>query len=794
MDRKERVLKFIQSKDYTPLKFKEMCIVLDVPSFERHELLDILETLVSERRIIMTKKGRYIPTKTSIKTVAGVLSCNKRGFFGFVRPENAEEDEEIFVHGIDMGGAIDGDSVIVEILNNRKYKNSPEGRVIKITKRGNTSVIGVIDNKENKLYKLNSDDGRIYSKIYIEPNNMMGAKTGDRVIAEITRYERGCIYCIVKKILGKQDELIGITEGIIFSHNLRTEFPKAVIEQLDSIPDTIENEDITKRRDLRDMTIFTIDGDDSKDFDDAVSIEKTDDGFLLGVHIADVTHYVKEGEPLDKEAFMRGTSVYLADRTIPMLPEKLSNGICSLNPHVDRLTLSVFMQFDKDGNRLDYKIEKSIICSCERMTYKNVAALLDGEDKALEKRYKDILPSLRLMKRLSAKLEKMRTKRGSIDFDIPEVRPILNDQGEPVGVCPEERLVSHKMIESFMLAANEAVAEFAVEKELPFVYRIHENLSMEKLAAVKEFLKDIGVKLIGRVDEDNPLKPKQVQSILNRTKDTPMEKMVSTYMLRSMMKAKYSPNCIGHFGLAAEYYCHFTSPIRRYPDLAIHRILKEKIDRKLNKKRIAQLVSFVTDASVKSSDCEIEAMYCEREVDELMKTAYMQQFIGDSFDAKISSITSFGIFAELENGIEGLIRLETMKSDYYEFDQTMFRLTGERTGRVYNIGDSLEIVLIRADIQSRQIDFILKEDANAENISTALRKAAVTINVDKFGRPVKNKDKTNYSSKKSSKSKGKRKSEKDITREKIKVKNKKKRSYYNTKAAKKKGIGGKKRG
>jgi len=785
MNRKEKVLSFMRSDGYIPMKFKELCIMLDVPAEDRDELKKILDTLVLENHIILTKKEKYALNTSSSKTVSGVLSCNKRGFFGFVVPEN-DRANEIFIHGVDMNGAINGDKVLVELCD-KNFKGSPEGRVIRVIERGTSSIIGVIVGKEHKLYRMSCDDGRIYAKVLIEPNQLMGAKEGDRVIAEITRYEGHSLYGIVKKVLGKHDELSGLTESIIYSHNIKTEFPKSVIEQLDSVPSDIEYEDITKRRDLRDMVIFTIDGDDSKDFDDAVSIEKTDYGFLLGVHIADVTHYVKEGEPLDKEAFERGTSVYLADRVIPMLPEKLSNGICSLNPHEDRLTLSVFIRFDKDGNRIDYKIEKSVIRSCERMTYKTVAALLDGGNRELEKRYKTILPSVKLMKRLHLKLEKLRLKRGSIDFNIPEVVPILNEQGEPVGVEPEERLISHKMIESFMLAANEAVAEFACLKELPFVYRIHENLSEDKLMAVKEFLRNIGVRLVGRIDNENPLRPKQIQSVLSRTAGTPMEYMVSNFLLRSMMKAKYSPECTGHFGLAAEYYSHFTSPIRRYPDLAIHRILKESIDRKLGKRRIAKLTAFAADAAVNSSEREIDAMYCEREVNDLMKTAYMQKFIGSEYLAVISSVTAFGMFVKLENGIEGLIRVETMEADYYEFDDVLYRLIGMRTERVYCIGDKVEVVLIRADLESRQIDFVLKEDATKGNISRALQKASVTVSVDKLGRAkVKKNDKSVKKNK--DKNKNKRESDEGVGKSKKKTG----RSYYNTKAAKRKG--GKNRG
>lgn len=704
--RKKHIAEFLARENYIPLKIDELAAVLDVPADEREDFRAVIMEMAEDGTLVVNKSKRCIPIKK--KQVIGTLSCSSKKFLGYVAQPDKPKMSDILVFGENMNGALDGDTVAVEITHRRRGRY--EGVITKVVERPYRNFIGVIIGRKNNMFKLRCDDRSMFAKIRIPPQEMMGAEINDRVAAEIIRYEDGVVYASVKKILSGQNVLAQITEGIISGHHLHTDFPESVTAALDGVPDAVLPEDLIKRLDLREKTIFTIDGDYSKDFDDAVSIEKTEAGFLLGVHIADVTHYVKEGDELDREAFLRTSSVYLADRTIPMLPEKLSNGICSLNPNADRLTLSVFMNFDNDGNRLDYKIHKSVIRSCMRMTYKNTAAILDG-DKELIRQYKHIVPDLRLMKRLSAKLEKQRFMRGSIDFDIPESKPVLDDSGEVVGIEKEERLVSHKIIESFMLAANEAIAEFASERELPFVYRIHENLSAEKLAAVRDFLKKTGVRLVGKVDKDNPLRPKQIQSVINRTKNTPIEKIVSSFMLRSMMKARYSPECTGHFGLAARYYCHFTSPIRRYPDLAIHRILKEKLDRRLNKRRIASLTAFAEETSVRASDKEIAIMECEREVDDLMKTAYMSKFIGSEFTAKISSVTSFGIFAELENGAEGLIRIETLKSDHYIFDETLFRLTGKYTGREYNIGDEINVVLVRADIVMRQIDFIIRQES-----------------------------------------------------------------------------------
>ncbi len=723
MSRKERVLKFIRSKEYVPLKFAELSGVLGVPHKDKGKLERILSELEKEGLIYKTKKKRYLPKQQKSKTITGIFSFTGNAFAGYVSQDNPTA-ERIFVYEEDIGGAFDGDTVSVETFKRkRKHNNILCGKIIKVVRRANSDFTGVINEKKRGFYTFVCDNKKIPAQFRIAPDDLAGAKTGDRVIISSLKYNGPYIFGAVSKILGNKDTLSSMIGRIIHDHDIKTDFSAETLSEAENIPEKIDEKILSKRLDLREKTIFTIDGDDARDFDDAVSIEKTDYGYLLGVHIADVSHYVKEGSPLDKEAFRRGTSVYLPDRVIPMLPERLSNGVCSLNPNVDRLTFSVIMKFDKDGNRLDYQIRKSVIRSCERMTYKNAETLLDGTDKVLMKRYKNILPALKLMRRLHLKLEKQRTARGSIDFDIDESNIILNAQGEPVGVEREIRLVSQKIIESFMLAANEAVAEFAVKKELPFIYRIHENPGTDKMTEVKSFLKNIGVRLIWRADGRHPIKPKQIQSVLKRTKGTPLEQTVSMYILRSMMKAKYSPECKGHFGLAAEFYCHFTSPIRRYPDLAIHRILSESIDGGLNEHRIAKLTSFAERASLHSSEKEVDAIYCERDADELFKTAYMRAFIGKQFNAKVSSLTDFGIFAELENGVEGLIRFETMKSDYYNFDRENFIITGKRKGRTYRLGDSIEVLLVRADVSSGQIDFILKEDITPAKIEKAIRRA-----------------------------------------------------------------------
>lgn len=714
MNRKEKILAYIHSAEYIPLKFTELTVVLSVPKEDEGEFEGILKELCTEGKIFETKKGRYAPVSGGLSTAAGRLVCNEKGYFGFVICDD-ENSEDIFIPGDDMGQALNGDRVLVKFdTNGGMSRHHREGRVIKVLERGNKIIVGVIYKKKDRYLYMRPDSRKIYTKICIGEENSMTAQIGDRAAAEITGYDdNGMVFGEIASVLGREDDLKSCVEGIIISEGIKQEFDIETLREADKIPQSVSAEMTKDREDLRDMLIFTIDGDDARDFDDAVSLTITENGnYCLGVHIADVSEYVREGSSLDSEAYERGTSVYLADRVIPMLPEKLSNGICSLNPNADRLTLSVFMEITGDGTVMGHRLCKSVIRSKERMTYNNVNSILEGEDETLCARYKYMLPTLKSMETLAETLRSKRAVRGSINFDFPESRVIADENGIPVEIVREIRGVSNKMIEEFMLAANETIAEYAFWSEIPFVYRNHAAPSADKIAEFNEFIRRFGLSIKGKIDRDNPIHPKALQRILDEVKDTPQERIVSSTMLRSLMKAEYSGENLGHFGLAAKYYCHFTSPIRRYPDLAIHRILKDFIDGNLRNEKISYLKGYTFEAAVHSSEREATAEHAERDVEDLMKAAYMSRFIGERFDGIVANVTGFGMFVELDNSVEGLVRAENMTDDYYEFDEHANALIGRRKNNVYTTGDCVRVVLARADVISRQIDFVLEKDAD----------------------------------------------------------------------------------
>lgn len=700
-ERKEKIYSYIKSREYLPLKFDELSSVLCVPEEDINEFSKILDELILEGRIFLTKKKRYEAIKKDM--IMGVLQCNPHGRFAFLRSTNS--DEEIFIGGDKLFGALHNDTVMAVIDVHNPLSGKKEGHITKILKRGNERLTGVIKREHKGEFLIAPDNKKIYSLIKADVFEGVSSNVGDRVLVEIKNYDDE-IYGVITKNLGDSNEIKSNVDAIIQEYSIKEEFDEATLEEAQKAPKRVSPKDIDGRLDLRDKKIFTIDGDDARDFDDAVSIEVIDDEYLLGVHIADVTNYVSPKSSLDNEAFQRGTSVYLADRVIPMLPFELSNGICSLNPNVNRLTLSVFMRVDKKGNVSFESLNKSVIRSCERLTYNDVADLLENQDKKLLKKYEYILPDLINMQKLAGILYERRKKRGSINFDFPEAEIITNDIGEPVDIVKSERRISHKMIEEFMLCANETIAEMSFWAELPFVYRVHEPPSPEKIQDFNKFLYNFGYSLKGKIDEDNPVHPKAFAQIMEKIQGTNEETMISTYMLRSLMKAEYKDENLGHFGLSAKYYCHFTSPIRRYPDLMIHRILKNYIDGE----DVSKYEKIVKEASKNSSDKELDAEYCERDVDDLMKAAYMSQFIGEAFSARISSVTNFGMFVQLENTVEGLVRLADMKDDYYEFDESSKLIRGKSNLREYKIGDEIDVVLISSKLVERQIDFVRKED------------------------------------------------------------------------------------
>lgn len=715
MDRKEKIYKYITSPEYVPLKFNEMAVVLDVPESDMIEFSKILDSLVYEGKIYKTKRGRYCVADVKNRMISGTLMCNQNGF-GFVRCDE-EGEKDIFVPFEKMGKAYDRDRVFVRIDEEGTENTHRVGHISQIIERGNTNIVGVLCEKRKGVFRLKADRREFFSSVRIKENDLNGAELGDRVIAKITKYdENNKPYGKVTSLLGAAESIEGCINGIIADNELPLSFPQSVIELADSLPQSVSEKEMKDREDLRNKIIFTIDGDDSRDFDDAVSLEFTSEGNrVLGVHIADVTHYVKQGTKLDKEALKRGTSVYFPDRVIPMLPKSLSNGICSLNPDVDRLALSVFIEFDKMANVLSGRISKTVIHSCARMTYNNVNKIFDG-DKELREEYKEIVPTLEAMDELALQLSEKRDERGSIDFDFPEAYVVCDGESNPVDVQLRQRGKSHKLIEAFMLAANEYVAETAFWSELPFVYRVHEAPGSEKLTAFNEFIKNFGYSLKGKLDSES-IHPKDLQTIMEKVKGQPEEQMISKIMLRSLMKAGYRDTNDGHFGLAAKYYCHFTSPIRRYPDLMIHRILKEFVSGKLSEARYNFYMPVVKEAAAISSEREITAEKAEREVVEMLKAAYMKAYEGETFEGVVSSVTNFGIFVMLDNTCEGLVRYESIADDYFEYDDTKHIATGIRSGKIYSIGDNVTITVAAADPVRRRIDFVFEGD----NPYTALR-------------------------------------------------------------------------
>ncbi len=734
MDRKEKLFAFISSENYIPLKAEEIAVLLDVPKSDLDKLFDILSELTAEGKIYKTKKNKYIAVENDSQLETGVLSCNSSRGFGFVRCEG--EDNDIFISLDGMNGAYDRDRVLVHIDKKSSANSRREGHIIEILERGNEQIVGVIKGIKSGKYAVLPDRREFFSDIFVLPEKAMGAKKGDRVLVSVDKYsDKGQPFGSVISLLGNSDSIISCLDGVLLSNSYSKTFPEFVLDEADILPESVTDDDITDREDLRDLLTFTVDGDDSRDFDDAVSLETLDNkNVRLGVHIADVTHYVAEDSNLDKEALKRATSVYFPHMVIPMLPKKLSNGICSLNPDTDRLTLSVFMEFDSDANMHSHKIVKSVIHSHARMTYNNVNKIFDGDDE-LRSEYSEITPVLERMNELSKKLIQKRKERGAIDFDFPETKIICDDEANPVEVEKVERGDSHKLIESFMLVANETVAETAFWSELPFIYRVHEAPDTEKLTDFNNFIKNLGYSIKGKADSET-IHPKALQDIAEAVKGTPEETMISKMMLRSLMKACYRDTNDGHFGLSARYYCHFTSPIRRYPDLFIHRVLKDFISGRFDEEKRIKYAKKAVEASLISSEKEVDAEIAERDCVDILKAAYMRQHLGESFDATVSSVTPFGIFAMLDNSCEGLIRYESMQSDYFEYDDKTHMATGRRSGKTYKIGDSIEITVAASDIVSRRIDFVLSLDATFHNFNRIAQRTK-PINLSKEKKKAK---------------------------------------------------------
>lgn len=708
---KQTLLSFMREEAYRPMDIQELVAVFDINPDEYKSFKKVLKSMEKEGLIVRTKKDKFgVPERLGL--VSGKLEVHQKGF-GFLIPD-AEGEKDVFIPSSSMNGAMNGDRVLVQITREDINGKKREGEVQEVLDRANKKIIGVYEDSRNFGFVV-PEDSRLNQDIFISKKDRNGATEGDLVICEVVKWadKRRSPEGIVKEVLGKKGDRGLDILTIIKKYGLPEEFPDKVLNYAENIEEEIPEKEYARRVDLRNLRMVTIDGEDAKDLDDAVSIERLDNGkFRLGVHIADVSHYVKEKNPLDREALKRGTSVYLIDRVIPMLPKKLSNGICSLNPKVDRLALSCFMIIDSKGKVIQHEIEETVIKTSERMTYTDVTKILENNDEELIKRYDYLVDDFKAMEELCNILRTKRMRRGAIDFNFEESKIILNDLGKPIDIRPYDRAIANRIIEEFMLVCNETIAEHMYWTNLPFVYRIHEEPDEEKLEKFKEFIYNLGY--VVRWGQETH--PRALQDILDKVKGKKEETVVSTLLLRSMMQAKYSPECVGHFGLAAKYYCHFTSPIRRYPDLQIHRIIKEQINGRIDEKRSARLSNIVEIASKQSSEMERLAQEAEREVDDLKKAEYMQERIGEEFSGIISSVTSFGLFAELPNTIEGLIHITALDDDYYIYDEAHLCLIGERTKKVYRLGDEVKVRCTRVDIDNREIYFDLVEEEYKEEI------------------------------------------------------------------------------
>ena len=715
--RKKIVYEIMCCKEYQPMRAKELAVLLQIPAGKREELHKILDMLLEEGKISINKRGRYDAVRSSAakkeaekKSVkaerkkgqyyTGTFISHPRGF-GFLEIPEAEED--IFIPEESIGTALHGDTVQIVVKKDGKDGKRCEGEVVKVLERGTREVVGTYQQCDGFGFVV-TDNQRFLKDVFIPAGKSLTAEDGDKVLAEIKDHgnKRRSPEGKIIEILGKPGECGVDVLCVAKSYELPMEFPEKVAKQAERIKETLNEGDFYGREDLRDVVMVTIDGEDAKDLDDAVSLTKEEDLYHLGVHIADVSNYVQYNSALDKEALKRGTSVYLADRVIPMLPQKLSNGICSLNAGEDRLALSCLMDIDKKGRVVSHRIVESVIHVKERMSYTNVKKILLQEDEELEKRYEELLPMFFQMKELSELLRNRRKKRGAIDFDFPESKLVLDEKGKVVDIYPYEQNIATRLIEDFMLAANETVAEEYCMLGLPFVYRTHENPDMEKMETVLEMVHQAGIKV---KKGKETISPKEVQKILKELEGMECEPFFARLILRSMKQAKYTVEDTGHFGLAAKYYCHFTSPIRRYPDLQIHRIIKETLRGKMTEAKIQHYKGILEEVARQSSAMERRAEEVERETIKMKKAEYMKQHIGEAFEGTVSGVTEWGFYVELDNTVEGLVHVNSLTDDYYTFDKDRYCLVGDMTGRAYRMGQRVKVWVENADENTKTVDF-----------------------------------------------------------------------------------------
>ena len=700
-EKKKIILELLNDPIYVPMKAKELAAFLDVPKDKREELYKVLDLLYIDGSVMITNSLKY--QKPASNYAVGRFRATKKSF-GFVVREG--EADDIYIPAGRCNAAMDGDLVCVIIdCKGRRGKNA-EGHVLRIIKRANQKIVGYY-RKKNKGGLVLPDNQRLLTDIAIPEGQNMGAANGYKVVALITDYgtENRIPTGKVIEILGKSTDKGVDILSIAKRYNLEEEFPEAVKEEVScDIKSRVLKKELEGRLDYRDKPTVTIDGEDAKDLDDAITLERIKGGYRLGVHIADVSHYVKENSPLDKEALKRSTSVYLVDRVIPMLPRELSNGICSLNEGKSRLTLSCIMDIDSDGKVIAHKIAECVIKVDKRMSYTDVNKIITLKDEKTCKKYKSLVPMFNLMAELSLILRKKRKEKGSVDFDFPETKVVLDESGKPVEVKPYERNAAHMLIEDFMLLANETVAEEYCKRQLPFLYRTHDKPDPEKMKALSMFVSNFGFSIKAKKGE---VDPKDLQKLLSKVEGSEAENLISRVALRSMKRAVYSTSCSGHFGLAMKYYTHFTSPIRRYPDLQIHRIIKENLHDGLAKKRIEHYKSILNQVAAVTSNNERRAEEAERDSVRYKICEYMMQHIGEKFDGVVSALTSYGMYVELPNTIEGMVRISDIDGDFYTFKEERMELVGRRSKRKYRLGDEVSVRVLGADRLLGTVDFEL---------------------------------------------------------------------------------------
>lgn len=709
--RKKVICDLLKDELYVPMKEKELAVMLQVKKEDRQEFKRLLQELFDEGLVEITPRGKYMKAdaKSAKKRLSGTFISNAKGY-GFVEVEGKEED--YFIPEDKVNGAFHKDIVQIMLLPENKGKRQ-EAEVIKILERGSNTIVGTFQKSKNYGFVI-PDNPKVASDIFVPSERSKGAVDGHKVVVELTSYGSD-----TKNPEGKVIEILGHINdpgvdimSIIKGYDLPTEFSEKIMNQVQRVSNEVSLNDMEGRADLRDTVMVTIDGEDAKDLDDAVSIAKDGENYILGVHIADVANYVQENSALDREALKRGTSVYLVDRVIPMLPHKLSNGICSLNAGEDRLALSCIMTIDPKGEVADYRIEETVIRVDTRMSYTAVKKILEDQDESVIQEYEDLVPMFRLMEELAGILRRKRKKRGSIDFDFPETKIRLDKEGHPVEIMPYERNTATDIIEDFMLIANETVAQHFYWLELPFVYRTHDNPDPEKIQKLILFIRNYGYGL-KTVQEE--IHPKEIQKLLTKIEGSKEEAMISRLTLRSMKRAKYTTESTGHFGLACQYYCHFTSPIRRYPDLQIHRIIKDSVRGRMNDKRAEHYQNILPQVADQSSVMERRADEAERETEKLKKAEYMESRIGTCYDGVISGITAWGIYVELPNTIEGMIHVSKLPGDYFYYDEASYEMIGRDSGKRYKLGEKIRVRVDGANRSARAVDFGIPDPEEEEN-------------------------------------------------------------------------------